>query len=118
MFKAGESYKKPYKALTGKAKWDDIADLVRRWTDRNPKEMQYHLQYIIDTRRGLLDEDYGIMGGKNSANAKDAATRLSLSLPQELINYIQFFYPTFLDTKEDVTQFKKRFPGLTIPRKT
>lgn len=104
--------KKPIKHLTGDAKWRDIADLIARWGRRNPDAMQLTIDYAKDLQEGLKDKQHGQMGGGNTAG-----TRIGVVIHPELMNYIQAFYPDFLDSNEDVAEVKRRFPKFKVPEK-
>lgn len=95
--------------LTGEAKWRDIEDLINRWARRNPQGALETEQYIKQAQASLVDKKHGLMGGKN-----DNATRIGVAIHPELMNYIQAFYPKFMDTKDDLHEFKRRFPKFRV----
>lgn len=98
--------------LTGADKWRDIEDLINRWAKRNPRGALELEQWIKETRGGLHDKKFGRM--KNSALANG---RLGVMIHPELLAYIQAFYPSFLETKDELHEFQRRFPKFQIPEK-
>lgn len=115
LFSTGDKnfQKMKFSTLTGEDKWKDIEDLMNRWARRNPSGAVMNENYIKATREGLLDKKHGLMGGKAGEN-NEGATRIGVAIHPELMNYIQAFYPTFMDTKEDLHEFKKRFPKFRV----
>lgn len=107
--------KKPVRSLTGDAKWKDIVDLVNRWGRRNPEGMKMTMDYARELREDIKDKKYGFVDGPRKTGS--GGTRVGLVIHPELINYIQAFYPDFLDSNEDVANFKKYIPNLRIPEK-
>lgn len=108
--------KRPLRHLEGEAKWKDIEDIVKRWERRKPQEAASIRAYAKSTREGLKDVKYGMMGGRKETRAVGGGgTRIGVVIHPELLSYIQAFHPTFLDTKEDLHEFKKRFPAFRIP---
>lgn len=99
---------------TGEAKWKDIEDLINRWARRNPQAAYQTERYVKAVQEGLKDKKHGLMGGK-ADEANNPATRIGVAIHPELMNYIQAFYPNFMDTKEDLHEFKKRFTKFRIP---
>ncbi len=99
---------------TGEAKWKDIEDLINRWAKRRPREAWENEQYVKQAQADLIDKKHGLMGGK-ADEANLPSTRIGVAIHPELMNYIQAFYPTFMDTKEDLHEFKKRFPKFRVP---
>lgn len=106
-----ENLKKPIRHLTGEAKWKDIEDLVRRWAKRNPEAYKLTVAYAKDAKEQLVDKKHGMLGGAN----RNGGTRIGIVIHPELMNYIQAFYPKFMDENSDVTEFKKRFPVFKVP---
>lgn len=94
----------------GEAKWADIQDLINRWAKRNPKAAIETERYVRSLHAELADKKHG--------TSKDEKTgivnRVGICIHPELMNYIQAFYPNFMDTKEDLHEFKKRFPKFRI----
>lgn len=103
-----------FSTLTGDAKWKDIEDLINRWARRNPQGAVWNEQYVKQVQSTLLDKKHGLMGGK-ADEANNPSTRIGVAIHPELMNYIQAFYPTFMDTKDDLHEFKKRFPKFRVP---
>jgi hypothetical protein len=101
-------------AKTGEAKWKDIEDLINRWAKRRPQLAWENEQYVKQAQADLIDKKHGLMGGKTD-EANLPSTRIGVAIHPELMNYIQAFYPTFMDTKEDLHEFKKRFPKFRVP---
>lgn len=114
-----KNLKKPIKAHTGEAKWKDINDLIRRWSIRNPVAFALNMDYVKDIKGGLKDKKFGQTGGAGNTGAvgSSSGTRIGLAIHPELINYIQAFYPDFLDKNEDVHEFGRRFKNFCIPEK-
>lgn len=110
--------KKPYKSLTGAAKWRDIEDLINRWANRNKRGALEQERWLRETKEELHDK-------KNAKWAKDlygkggrvgAETKFSVLMHPELMAYIKMFYPDFLETKEDLHEFMVKFPKFRIRR--
>lgn len=102
-----------FSTLTGDEKWKDIEDLMNRWARRNPKGAYEMEMYIKEMRASLTDKKYGVMGGK--ADKETGITnRIGVAIHPELMSYIHAFYPTFMDSKDDLHEFKKRFPKFRI----
>jgi hypothetical protein len=95
--------------LTGDAKWRDVEDLINRWAKRNPQAAMDNERWIKESREELKDKKFG---------AGALAGRFGVSLHPELMNYIQAFYPDFMDSKKDLHEFMKRFPKFRVPEKT
>lgn len=110
----GDFLKMPRRQLTGEAKWKDIEDLINRWARRNPQAAYQLEKYVKATKEGLLDKKHGLMGGKSKGGDNAPATRIGVVIHPELMNYIQAFYPGFMDTKDDLHEFKRRFPKFKI----
>lgn len=102
-----------HSTLTGEARWKDIEDLINRWARRNPKGAIENEQYVKEVQSTLIDKKHGLMGGK-ADTANNPGTRIGVAIHPELMNYIQAFYPTFMDTKEDLHEFKRRFPKFRV----
>lgn len=108
--------KMPRRTLTGNARWKDIEDLINRWAKRNPQGALMLENYIKSVKIDLKDKKHGLMGGK--ADEKNyTSIRVGVALHPELMQYIEAFYPNFLSTKEDLQEFKKRFPKFKIAEK-
>ena len=102
--------------LTGEAKWKDIEDLINRWARRNPRGAYEHEQYIKQFRSEMKDKKRGFIDGPRSSKGVDnGGTRVGISMPPQLMQYIEAFYPDFMDTKESLHEFEKRFPKFVIP---
>lgn len=99
--------KMPRSIKTGEAKWKDIEDLINRWAKRNPQAAIDLENYIKETKAGMAD--------KNMGKTKGALGRMGLAIHPQLMQYIQAFYPDFMDTKEDMHEFMRRFKKFTIP---
>lgn len=104
----------PRRQLKGSAKWADIEDLINRWAKRFPREAYELEKYVKDISGGLYDKKHGLQGGQNN---KENLTnmRIGVAIHPHLMQYIQAFYPDFMDSKEDLHEFKKRFPKFRIP---
>ena len=103
-----------YSTLTGDARWADIEDLINRWAKRNPQGAYLNEQWVKEAQADLIDKKHGKMGGKEDRET-GITNRIGVCIHPELMNYIQAFYPTFMDTKEDLHEFKKRFPKFRVP---
>lgn len=110
--KVGDSgaYSMKPSQLTGEAKWRDIEDLINRWARRNPRGARELEAAIKETRSTLADKKYGKSGA-------EAMGRLGLCIHPELLNYIEAFYPKFMQTKDEMHEFMRRFPKFTIPER-
>lgn len=106
----GGAYKMKPSQLKGEAKWRDIEDLINRWARRNPIGARELEAAIKQSRFELKDKKFGKSGA-------EAMGRHGVSIHPELMNYIQAFYPTFMDTKEDLREFMRRFPKFRISEK-
>ncbi len=98
----------------GEEKWKDIEDLINRWAKRNPKGAYLNEQWVKEAQSDLIDKKHGLMGGKID-DANLPGTRIGVCIHPELMNYIQAFYPDFMDSKFDLHEFKKRFPKFRVP---
>jgi hypothetical protein len=107
-------FKKPIKQLTGEAKWRDIEDLINRWARRNPWAAKDLEAYVKEKRPELTDKKHGLLSGMSKGDINAPATRIGVAIHPELMNYIQAFYPEFMDDKKDLYEFKKRFPKFRI----
>lgn len=94
--------------LKGEAKWKDIEDLINRWARRNPQGALDNERWLREAQAGLTDKKYG-------KSNSEAMGRIGLSIHPQLMQYIQAFYPTFMDTKDDMHEFMKRFPKFKVP---
>lgn len=101
------------KNLTGDAKWKDIEDLINRWARRNPRAAWELEQTILETKASLADKKFATL-----SNEAMAGGRLKLIMHEELMQYIQVFYPKFLSTKQELHEFHHRFPKFAIPEET
>ena len=109
----------PLKHLEGEAKWKDITELVQLWAARNPRGWRQQKQWTNDTsiyaihsgKKGKLDSSIGQYGKVGPD------TRISVLMHPELMEYISVFYPRFLTTKDELDEFKHRFPVFTAVRK-
>lgn len=108
-------WKKPVKHLKGEAKWKDIEDLINRWARRNPRGAREIEQYVKEKKSELVDKKHGLMSGTSKGDVNVPATRIGVAIHPELMNYIQAFYPDFMDSKDDLHEFKKRFPKFRVP---
>lgn len=95
-------------SLTGEAKWKDIEDLINRWARRNPQGALDNERWVKQAQADLADKKHG----------KTSMGRIGISIHPELMNYIQAFYPDFMDTKEDMHEFMKRFKKFRVPEQT
>ena len=103
--------KVPYKHLTGEAKWKDIEDLINRWAKRNRQGAIDNERWVKEAHAELSDKKFG-----HSANMAEG--RIGLSIHPELMQYIETFYPKFMQTKEEMHEFMKRFPKFRVPEQT
>lgn len=104
------AYKMKPSQLKGEAKWRDIEDLINRWARRNPHGAIDNERWVKEARFELKDKKHGKSGA-------EALGRFGVSIHPELMNYIQAFYPKFMDTKEEMREFMKRFPKFKVPEK-
>lgn len=88
-------------SLTGRAKWDDIEDLVKRWARKNPQGFQENMRWVQQDRAEYLMKP-------------DRTLRKGILIHPHLMVYIQQFYPTFMDTNLDVRGFSRRFPNFVV----
>lgn len=102
------------KQLKGEAKWKDIEDLINRWAKRNPAGAYANEKWIKEARETLIDKKFGKMGGKEDKTT-GITNKFGVSIHPELIQYIQAFYPDFMDSKKDLHEFMKRFPKFRVP---
>lgn len=102
-----------HSTLTGDAKWKDIEDLINRWARRNPSGALENEQWIKQAHADLADKKHGKL-----VNEAMAGGRHGISIHPELMQYIQAFYPTFMDTKEEMHEFMKRFKKFRVPDET
>lgn len=100
--------KKPVKHLKGEAKWKDIEDLINRWAKRNPRGAAENMRWVQEAKADLTDKKFA------TSNA-EAIGRFGVSIHPELMNYIQAFYPEFMDSKDDLHEFMKRFKQFRVP---
>lgn len=98
-------------SLAGEAKWRDIEDLINRWAKRNP-------QGAIDNERWIKEAQADLKDKKHGKSKVEAMGRLGVSIHPELMNYIQAFYPDFMDSKEDLHEFMKRFKKFRVPEQS
>lgn len=102
---------------TGDAKWADIEDLINRWARRDPRGAVWLESAIKSTQEGLFDKRHGLLMGKSKGEVNYTSTRIGIMLHPDLLAYITAFYPDFLSTKDDLREFKKRFPKFRITEK-
>lgn len=96
------------RTLKGEAKWKDIEDLINRWARRNPKTALEMEQYVKEAQAGLKDKKHG-------RSSSEGMGRIGIAIHPELMQYIQAFYPDFMDTKADLHEFMKRFKKFRVP---
>lgn len=94
--------------LTGAAKWRDIEDLINRWAKRNPRGAWENDQWLKEAQASIKDKKF----------ASKELGRWGVSIHPELMQYIQAFYPDFLETKDELHEFMKRFKKFRVPEKT
>lgn len=108
-------------SLKGEAKWKDIEDLINIWAKRRPQKAIEHEKYLREIRGNFVGNKWGFIDELDDSGKKRQAisggTRISVSIPQELMQYIEAFYPKFLETKDELNEFKKRFPKFCILQK-
>jgi hypothetical protein len=102
--------KVPYSHKTGEAKWKDIEDLINRWAKRNPQGAFDNEKWVKQAYADLADKKFGKL-----ENEAMAGGRLGVSIHPELMNYIEMFYPKFLQTKDELHEFMRRFPKFRVP---
>lgn len=111
---SGDNYlKMKPRTYTGDAKWKDIEDLINRWARRNPRGAWELESYIKELQAGLSDKKFGA-----SSSGDSAMGRIGLAIHPEMMQYIQAFYPNFLDTKDEMHEFMNKFPKFRIPEKS
>lgn len=98
-------------------KWTDIEDLVARWVARNQDEAEYTFKYIAAVKQGLIDSTYGSQVKQKGGVIQSSGQRFGIAIPPGLMLYIQRFYPDFMDTKEDMRTFHRKFPAFRIAEK-
>lgn len=103
--------KMPRRTLKGEAKWNDIEDLINRWARRNP-------QGALDTERYIKEVQSGLKDKKHGKSSSEGMGRIGIAIHPELMQYIQAFYPDFMDSKEDLHEFMKRFKKFRVPEKS
>lgn len=106
--------KRQRRDLKGMAKWKDIGDLINRWAKRQPQRA-----YQLEQDLKFAQLEAKVTGGKwEKTLRKDGAyhgdMKVGILIDPELMNYIQVFYPEFLDTKEELQEFKRYFPKFCI----
>lgn len=88
--------------LSSSDKWADIEDLIRRWARKHPDAFRENMRWVASDR-----EDYRL-------GRRDRPLRKGLLVHPHLMVYIQHFYPTFMDSNQDLREFSKRFPGFVV----
>lgn len=86
-------------------RWENIAHVIRWWSKKFPQNSR---QLKDDVSRARADAGNSVPG---------RATRLGLLIDPRLMFYIQRFYPDFLDTKEDMRTFGRKFPQFVTSEK-
>lgn len=96
---------------------DEIIDLANRWASRNPDQMRDTLEYIRGVQDGLIESTFARENKSlTSPGLKSGGMRFGIAIPPGMMNYIQTFVPDFLDTKEDMQFFMRKFPALRVPK--
>lgn len=95
--------------LTGAAKWADIEDLINRWARRNPRGAWDNERWLKEAREDMVDKKHGTLKNEGMAGG-----RFGVSIHPELMSYIQAFYPEFLQTKDELHEFMRRFPKFKV----
>lgn len=93
--------------LQGEKMWQQIDDLVVRWSRRNPRAANMNMHHNQEVRDGLEDKKFA-----KSTSMADG--RLLLSIHPELVNFIETFYSDFFTSKENVRTFAKRYKMFAI----
>lgn len=104
--------------LTGTAKWKDIEDLINRWAKRNKRGALEQEKWLREDKETLFDKKNAkwVQSFSGEHAKVDPETKYSTVIHPELMNYIQVFYPNFLDTKEELHEFMSRFPKFRVRR--
>lgn len=95
--------------------WPVIEEIIRVWTERNPKEWKAFLVDIDTMRETRKESKY--------ASSYDKITggilRYTLDIPEKVIYMIHALYSTSeLDMNRDFFQeFARRFPKMTVAQK-
>lgn len=103
------SMKKP-EPKVGEAKWRDIADLITRWARKQPMAARDLRWYIQEKKEEMSDTRHGVL-----TDGAMAGGRIGIAIDPNLLQYIQTFYPGFLENdKNELHEFMKRFPNFNI----
>jgi hypothetical protein len=105
----GEVPKMTRTPLKGEARWKDIEDLINRWAKRDKIGALELEESIKDVRENLTDKEHGVL-----ENDAMAGGRIGIMLHPTLEQYIKAFYPDFLETKDDLHEFMRRFPKFKV----
>lgn len=89
--------------------WNDIADLIERWSKRVPDDLALNMSWVEEAKKGLDDKEFG--------TNKSDTMRLGLLLHPTLINYLEEFYPTLFSDNKNVKTFAEKFKKFAIPEK-
>ena len=103
--------KMPRRTLKGEEKWADIEDLINRWAKRNPTGAVDNERWVKEAQSDLKDKKHGRSGAESMG-------RIGISIHPELMQYIQAFYPDFMESKDDLHEFMKRFKKFRVPELT
>lgn len=104
----------------GEAMWEEIDDLVKRWTKRNPVGANYNRYFNQGVRDGLAKQGKGVTATLDSESKGGKAgirTSSVISVHPELVSYIEAFYPRFFESKENVRKFGTIYKMFRIPEK-
>lgn len=95
-----------------------ILGLIEAYDRKHPGELLYWRDHARDTSVAS-NNDWGLVKanglGKNGGDL--SGHRYMLEIPQVLHDKIEKYIPTIFRDKKHFGWFKKKFPGLLIPRK-
>jgi hypothetical protein len=97
---------------TGEAMWEEIDDLVVRWSQRDPVGANAIMEHNQKLRDGLFDAEFGQMSQEAMANG-----RLQISVHPDLVAYIETFFPAFFESKKNVRRFGNTYKMFKIADK-
>lgn len=89
--------------------WNEIGDLIDRWSKRCPKDLELNLAWVKDARNGLDDKEF--------ASGETGLIRMGLMLHPNLLAYLENFYPDLFKSNRNVKQFAHHFKKFAIPEK-
>lgn len=89
--------------------WNEVGDLIDRWSKRFPAELKDNLDWVKDKRDGLDDKEFG--------ESKEGSLRVGLLLHPTLIHYLEQFYPDVFSSNSNVKEFANKFKKFAIPER-